>query len=556
MDAHEKQVQEKTKTEFTRDEALVNNNIDSLYTSIVVLIRETVKHVLFKKIQTTAKALLGDNASLPTHAVDRLGEVMQSVKTNWAQAERDTNVPSTSVEATLIQQAQTMFTTLDCHRRVLTVAYQTYQTNQLQNELGLMKNVYTIKNNTVSALWARVQELVTYYYNSCDALVASTQTAIQQMKTQQDTEFNALQQSINAFMTRVQTLWNSYKSNVDNVADTNNAANDLQIALDTLLASKTSYTVTDTFQASKLLKKHWQAVAEYLEKCPFATTAATGTGTGTSSRLAVLEKAIQANAEKMLFCAKERAKVLKSRDKFPDPALWVAELRKWDAVMRKLEQEGHLLRRQRPPPRAVAVEATTTPATTPATTPTGTTTPTTPTTPTTFNTFNTTRNPCVLKYPEVLPAMVTKHRQTKRLVYALGRLGQQLQQQQQELQHHQAAMHAVLLNKVTLELKQMTEGALHQLQTMEREHVGLERASLEAEQDNFRVLDTQFKQESQYMSNELQGYGKGTAADTCLTLLNKLYQLKTWHDHATYLKEQLDVLRPVVAKITRFVTLL
>ena len=106
----------------------------------------------------------------------------------------------------------------------------------------------------------------------------------------------------------------------------------------------------------------------------------------------------------------------------------------------------------------------------------------------------------------------------------------------------------MLLNKVGYELKQGLERVLVQLKALEEEHLMYERSQVEAEQENFRVLNDKFQNDSRYMSSELQGYGP--VSERCLDLITKLFKLKTWQEHATHLQDQLKVLHPLVIQIS------
>lgn len=524
IDAHEQQVQHKTHTQYQRNEQLVNNVINNLYVSLTVLVREVTKKNLFNTLKKTSEQLfehfkLVGNVSFLSNAKEQeekqnvlTSEVLSNVQRVWKTAVENTQPPETSVEALLMSQAQDKFKELDCHRRVLVVALQTYQTNQLQNEIAFIKKVYDIKGHTLKALWERVQLLCEKYKEQCGQLVGTTGNTVTKIQKENQALTQEVFQSVKAFMTRFTTLWKSYKENIQSVDDACTASNDLRVAIDTLLSggtllpdpSKNVKEAVDTArQASKLLKKHWSAAAKYIEETP-ELTKQTGAPKKTSA-------ALQKNADRMLFCAKNRAQVLKSVKSYPSTSAWIAALRKWDSAMFQLEKEAQVLRRgQVEVMTGAASEAS----------------------------------------EAVDPQIVAHHRQWKRLIFALEPLVTQLETKVKVVQDKQSSVYAVLLNKVGYELKQLTDRALQQLKGMEEQHVEYERALVEVEQENFKLLDSKFQSESSYMVSELQGYGP--VSERCLDLITKLFKLKTWQEHATRLKQQLDVLQPLVVKVSMF----
>lgn len=524
IDAHEQQVEHKTHTQYQRNEQLVNNVINNLYVSLTVLVREVTKKNLFNTLKKTSEQLfehfkLVGNVSFLSNAKEQeekqnvlTAEVMSNVQRVWKTAVENTQPPETSVEALLMSQAQDKFKELDCHRRVLIVALQTYQTNQLQNEIAFIKKVYDIKGHTLKALWERVQLLSEKYREQCGQLVTTTGNTVAKIQKENQALTQEVFQSVKAFMTRFTTLWKSYKKNIQSVDDACTASNDLRVAIDTLLSGATllpdpsknvKEAVDNARQASKLLKKHWSAAAKYIEETPELTKQPqAGSPKKTSA-------ALQKNADRMLFCAKNRAQVLKSVKSYPSTSAWIAALRKWDNAMSQLEKEAQVLRRGQ-------VESLTGAA------------------------------------PEEAldPQIVATHRQWKRLIFALEPLVTQLETKVRVVQDKQSSVYAVLLNKVGYELKQLTDRALQQLKGIEEQHVEYERALVEVEQENFKLLDSKFQSESGYMVSELQGYGP--VSERCLDLITKLFKLKTWQEHATRLKQQLDVLQPLVVKVATF----
>jgi hypothetical protein len=533
IDAHEKQVEQKAGVQYQRNEQLVNNNINNLYVSVVILIRETAKQLLFITLKQTSTLLfqhfrLAGNVSFLTHADEQevkqnlvTAQVLGNTQRAWKAALDNTEPPETSVEALLMSQAQDKFKELDCHRRVLVVALQTYQTNQLQNEIAFIKRVYDVKGQTLKALWERVQLALALFKEQCAALVQTTGNVVRNIQQQRQTKAVEYEKSVHAFMERYKTLWSAYKANVQLADDTHTPSNDLRVAIDTLL-TQPKYGVEDTIQAVDLLQKHWNTVARYIEDTPGMNTkgggGATSKGGGATSLKALsnTSKALQANADKMLFCAKNRAKVLQNAKSYRSTSEWVAALKKWDAVMKGLEQEAHVLRRVTKG--ALAVQS---------------------------QDFS--RHGGNRRQPAE-PEVVATHRQWKRLIYALKPMAEQLQRQQQEMEHKQSSVYAVLLNKVGYELKQATDRTLKQFLELEEQHLQYERALVEVEQENFRLLDAKYQSESEYMSAELQGYG--SVSERCLDLITKLFKLKTWQEHATRLKQQLDVLQPLVVSVS------
>lgn len=518
IDAHEQQVEHKTHTQYQRNEQLVNNVINNLYVSLTVLVREVTKKNLFTTLKQTSEQLfehfkLVGNVSFLSNAKEQeekqntlTAEVLSNVQRVWKTAVENTEPPEVSVETLLMSQAQDKFKELDCHRRVLIVALQTYQTNQLQNEIAFIKKVYDIKGHTLKAFWERVQLLCEKYREQCGQLVITTGNTVTRIQKENQTLTQELLQSVRAFMTRFTTLWKSYKENIQSVDDACTASNDLRVAIDTLLSGSSSESVKQAVdnarQASKLLKKHWSAAAKYIEEVPELTKKPqTGFPKKTSA-------ALQKNADRMLFCAKNRAQVLKNVKSYPSTSAWIGALRKWDNAMSQLEKEAQVLRRGQ----AESLTEASSEA--------------------------------------VDPQIVATHRQWKRLIFALEPLVSQLETKVKVVQDKQSSVYAVLLNKVGYELKQLTDRALQQLKHMEEQHVEYERALVEVEQENFKLLDSKFQSESSYMVSELQGYGP--VSERCLDLITKLFKLKTWQEHATRLKQQLDVLQPLVVKVSMF----
>ena len=522
IDAHEQQVEHKTHTQYQRNEQLVNNVINNLYVSLTVLVREVTKKNLFHTLKKTSEQLfehfkLVGNVSFLSNAKEQeekqntlTAEVLSNVKRVWKTAVENTEPPEVSVETLLMSQAQDKFKELDCHRRVLIVALQTYQTNQLQNEIAFIKKVYDIKGQTLKALWERVQLLCEKYREQCSQLVSTTGNTVNKIQNEHQALTQELLQSVKAFMTRFTTLWKSYKENVQTVDDACTASNDLRVAIDTLLSgshSNVKQAVDNARQASKLLKKHWAAAAKYIEETPELTKQPQS---GSSKKTSA---ALQKNADRMLFCAKNRAQVLKNVKSYPSTSAWIAALRKWDNAMSQLEKEAQVLRRGQ-------MEG--------------------------LNKINESSY-------AVDPQIVATHRQWKRLIFALDPLVSQLETKVKVVQDKQSSVYAVLLNKVGYELKLLTDRALQQLKGMEEQHVEYERALVEVEQENFKLLDSKFQSESSYMVSELQGYGP--VSERCLDLITKLFKLKTWQEHATRLKQQLDVLQPLVVKVSMFASL-
>jgi hypothetical protein len=266
-------------------------------------------------------------------------------------------------------------------------------------------------------------------------------------------------------------------------------------------------------EGTNLLKKHWTAVAQYLEDTPQLTAAAAAAAAAASptTRVPNVSKALQKNAEKMLFCARNRAQVLKNGKQYPTTSAWVAALKKWDLSMKQLEEEAALLRKQG----AEVLRG------------------------------NNSQEKPVAAEVEV----VATHRQWKRLVYALEPLVSQLEKRQKLVKDKQSSAFAVLLNKVGYELKQLTDKALLQLKELETQQLDYEKSLAEVEQENFRLLEAKFKTESVYMDSELRSYGP--VSERCLDLVTKLFKLKTWQEHSLQLKNQLNVLQPLVVAISQ-----
>lgn len=513
IDAREKKLLQKTETQYQRNEKNVNNVVLNLFTSIVVLMREVVKRSLFHVLKETSAKLkerfdLGTSGTVAFVAQgtqeqeNKQNEITVQTLTNtqkaWKEAMKATQPPEADVETSLVNQAQDTFKKLDCHRRVLVVALQTYQTNHLQAEIKFIESVYSIKTKSVKALWQRLQLLIQDYQKHQDQLVSATMAAIASIQRKQEQTTSQLQTDRERFMERLKKLWNTYKGNTLLVDDTNSEANDLRVALDTLLAG----TSLDFVQAADLLQKHWQTVAQHVESCTIV---------GASSKRDVNKAALQKNVDKMLFCAKQRAQVLQNAKRFASTQAWIQELRKWDAAMKQLEKEAHVLRKL-------------------------------------AKSSNDVPEACV---PGVSDkhSMIVVHRQWKRLIFALAPLAAKLAQREGEAREQGTTMYAVLLNKVGLELKQGLDACLLKQRAIEEEHLDTERAQVSVEEQHFKLLSDKYVADSSYMSSELQGYGQ--ESNKCRELITKLFKLKTWQEHASHLQQQLKDLQPLVVGISK-----
>ena len=145
-------------------------------------------------------------------------------------------------------------------------------------------------------------------------------------------------------------------------------------------------------------------------------------------------------------------------------------------------------------------------------------------------------------------SIVVAHRQWKRLIFALAPLAAKLAQRELTGKEQESTMYAVLLNKVGLELKQGLDTALQKQKALEQEHLDMERAQVEVEENNFKLLSEKYAADSLYMDAELQGYGH--EANKCRELITKLFKLKTWQEHASHLQQQLKSLQPLVINIS------
>jgi hypothetical protein len=429
-------------------------------------------------------------------------ETLRNTQSAWKEALKSTQPPEASVETLLMNQAQDRFKQLDCHRRVLVVALQTYQTNQLQQEIAFIEKVYNIKTKSIKALWKRLTFVVEQYREQEHQLVKATAVAVRAIQSKKEANEEKLAVDTNHFYERLKKLWDAYKLNTQLVDDTSSEANDLRVALDTLLSTPFHKTF-DFAQATDLLQKHWQVVANHVEACTVVGK--------TPSKVDGRKAALQKNADKMLFCAKNRANVLKSAQAYRSTSEWLQALKKWDGAMKQLETEAQALRK------------------------------------------STGDVPAQVDSPAFCDrhSMIVAHRQWKRLVYALPPLAKRLQEREREVHTQFSNMYAVLLNKVGYELKQGLDSVLQKAQTLEREHTDLERAQVEAEEANFKLLSERFQNESRYMDMELQGYGD--AANKCRELVTKLFKLKTWQEHALHLQQQLQALQPLVLSVSNYI---
>ena len=470
--------------------------------------REVTKRALYNQLKHTSVSLqhkfeLGTSGSVAFVAqgtqeqdvkqTQVTSDALTNTQTAWKAALKVTEPPDIDVETSLMNQAQDTFKKLDCHRRVLVVALQTYQTNHLQAEIKFIENVYSIKTKSVKALWQRLQLLIQQYSLQQEQLVTATVAAIGAIQQKQEQSHVQLQSEKERFMERIKKLWNAYKANTLLVDDTNSEANDLRVALDTLLSG----TSLDFVQAADLLQKHWQTVAQHVETC---------TVVGSTSTKDANKAALQKNVDKMLFCAKQRAQVLQNAKRFGSTQAWIQELRKWDASMKQLEKEAHVLRKMSSVPEVCLPNVTDS------------------------------------------QSIVVAHRQWKRLIFALAPLAAKLAQRELTGKEQESTMYAVLLNKVGLELKQGLDTALQKQKALEQEHLDMERAQVEVEENNFKLLSEKYAADSLYMDAELQGYGH--EANKCRELITKLFKLKTWQEHASHLQQQLKSLQPLVINIS------
>ena len=518
IDAHEQQVQQKTETQYQRNEQVVTNTINNLFSSVLTLIRETVRYSVFKTLKHTSNTLLTyfeltGNVALVANAREQeekqnevTAQMLKNTQKAWKQASDNTQPPEVSVETLLMNQAQTKFKQLDCHRRVLVVALQTYQTNQLQQEIQLIESIYNIKTRTLKALWERLQTLEAQYKQEQEQLVKAVGQHVQAVKAARTEKQQEVTAAVQAFQQRFFKLWSAYKRDTQTVDDTSTSANDLRVAIDTLVASTTPLSAADLSQAVSLLKKHWNTVAKHIEDCPLEGAPKTA---ALNAPQVPLKVTLQKKADQILFCAKNRAKVLKSANTYRNTSEWIAALQKWDRCMKQLELEVQHLRRQAPVPAAAFVQP-------------------------------------------VECEVVSSHRQWKRLVFSLEPLANQILTKEQNVRANESTMYAVLLNKVGYQLKQGVDTVLQHAKRLEEEHLTVERAQVEAKQEDFRVVMDKFRNESKYMETELQGYGP--VSERCLELLTKLYKLKTWQEHATHLKQQLQVLQPLVVHVSQVIT--
>ena len=349
---------------------------------------------------------------------------------------------------------------------------------------------------------ARLQHLLQQYNENLNAVIASTDAALQSVQRRQEVNQTQLQTDKQQFYERIKKLWNAYKVNTQTVDDTSSEANNTRVALDVVLNQGPD---ADHTEAVQLLKQHWKVVADHVEACVVPSNSSSNN----SSTKAAQKAAIQRNADKMLFCAKNRAQVLKNAKAYRSTAEWVQALKKWDDSMKELEKEAHALRK------AFA-----------------------------------TRDAQVLE-PVLCDnhSMIVTHRQWKRLVYALVPMSEKLKKREQELGDQRSTMYAVLLNKVGYELKHGLDLALQQATAIEKEHSDTERAQVEAEELNFKLLSDKYQSDSRYMDAELQGYGEG--ANKCRELITKLFKLKTWEEHAQHLKSTLKTLQPLVVSVSK-----
>ena len=517
IDSRERQLQRKTETEYQRNERTVSNTIMNLFTSIVVLMREAIKRALLHILKDSSNSLkkhfdLGASGTLAFVAqgtqeqeakqTQVTTDTLKNTQAAWREALKATQPPEASVETHIMNQAQDSFKKLDCHRRVLVVALQTYQTNHLQAEIKFIENVYNIKTKSVRALWQRLQHLVQQYRQEEEQLVTSTVSAVQAIQRKQEQNNAQSAKDKARFVERLRKMWSAYKANTLLVDDTSTEANDLRVAIDTLLAGESQ----DFVQATDMLQKHWQIVAQHVESC---------TVTGKNAKLGnnnPKKAALQKNADKMMFCAKNRANVLQNPKQYRNTQEWIRSLKKWDAAMTQLETEAHALRVSNPKQEVPAS--------------------------------------CVPSSAQE-HGMIVTHRQWKRLVFALPPLAQRLQERQQELRTQESTMYAVLLNKVGYELKQALDAALLKQTLLEEEHSDTERAQVELEETNFKLLQERYQQDSRYMDSELQGYGE--SANKCRELITKLFKLKVWQEHATHLQQQLRGMQPLVVQISKYI---
>lgn len=524
IDAREQQLQQKTETHYHRNEKLVSNNIVNLFGAIIILMREVVKRSFYHTLKHTSDQLqqrfeLSGSGSVAfvaqgTEAQEqKQNEVtiltLKNTQRVWKEALKATQPPETDVETALMTQAQQRFKQLDCHRRVLVVALQTYQTNHLHHEIDFMEKVYRVKTQNLQALWQRLVQNMDRYQEEQARLVSITDQALAAIQKKTNTLTQQLAADVKKFYERFKKLWNAYKVNTQLVDDTSTEANNLRVALDTLLSSFYNTNNSNKFdfiQAVELLQKHWQATANHVEGCTVVGSAAV------KPKVSPQKAALQKNADKMLFCAKNRAQVLQNAKAYRNTPTWIQALKKWDAAMKQLELEAQVLRK--------AENST-----------------------------------------EVVPAqinqlcdnhdMIVSHRQWKRLVFSLGPLSQKLQERQRTVQTQSSTMYAVLLNKVGYELKHGLDAVLTQALALEQEHTDAERAHVEAEEANFKVLSEKYQNDSRYMDSELQGYGD--AANKCRELVTKLFHLKTWQEHATHLQQQLQLLQPLVVQVSKHI---
>lgn len=528
IDARERQLVKKTESQYKRNEELVNNTIMNLFTSIVVLIKEVVKRSLYHTLRLTSKQLqqlfdmdLGPRTAPVAFVTqgtqeqeDKQNEVTVTILTHtqkaWKEALQATQAPDASVETILMNQAQSAFKQLDCHRRVLVVALQTFQTNHLQAEVQFIETIYGIKTANVNALWQRLQLLLQEYKQQQEQLVTTTQRAIQALTLKHNQAQKVWDANAARFQARLKKLWAAYKANTQMVDDTSSEANNIRVALDVLLQSPG---LADYVQATELLQQHWKAVADHVEGCLGSSSSQSKPNTNNSKKTQV-KLAIQKNADKMLFCAKSRARVLQNQKTYKSTEQWVQALKKWDNAMRQLEVEAKAL--------ALALQSAT-------------------------GTGAEVTEPLLCDNH----SMIVAHRQWKRLVFALAPMAAKLKKQQSTLEQQKSAMYAVLLNKVGYELKRGLDSALNKAKQIEETHLDAEKAKVELEETNFKALSEKYELDSRYMDAELQGYG--STANQCRELVTKLFKLKTWEEHAKHLKSELQKLQPLVVAVSKTV---
>ena len=519
IDAREQQLVQKTEHQYRRNEQMVNNTIMNLFTSVILLMREVVKRSLYHILRHTSKELqahfdmdLGRSSTQVAFVSqgtqeqeDKQNQVtvttLKHTQQAWRDALKATQPPEASVENILVKQAQAAFKQLDCHRRVLVVALQTFQTNQLQAEIRFMETIYALKTSNVKALWHRLQLVVQEYKQQQQHLVTATVAAIQALTQKINLAQKKLDTDRARFQDRLTKLWAAYKANTQLADDTSSEANNIRVALDVLLQESI---FNDYMHATELLQQHWKTVADHVE----------GLGSKSPSQktttFSPTKLAIQKNADKMLFCARSRAKVLQNKKAYRSTEEWVQALKKWDNDMRQLEVEARALRTKQVLPEQVTA-------------------------------------PILCDNQ----SMIVAHRQWKRLVFALTPLAAKLKQQEVALEQQKSTMYSVLLNKVGYQLKTGLDNALKKATQMEENHLDSEKARVELEESNFKALSEKYVLDSRYMDAELHGYGSN--ANQCRELVTKLFKLKTWEEHARHLKTELQQLQPLVVAVSKTV---